>query len=116
MEIAPNMVSAPPVASSAFRSASPVYSRVEESSTNTPASSTNRSDIDKGSDTRLTIEDLPIEYCQKLKAIHLKMEEAFMARYDVTSQGLVLRDIESFAFDIYKAMAEEEITTEQNNS
>jgi hypothetical protein len=90
MEIAPNMVSSPPVASSAFHSASPVYSRVEESSLNTPTSSTNRSDIDKGSDTELTIEDLPVEYRWKLEAINLKMEEAFMARYDVISQGLVL--------------------------
>jgi hypothetical protein len=44
------------------------------------------------------------------------MEEGFMARYDVTNQGLVLQDTELFAFDIYKAMAEEEITAEQNNS
>jgi hypothetical protein len=90
MGIAPNMVSSPPVVSSTFHSASPIYSRVEESSTNTSASSTNRSDIDKGSDTELTIEDLPIEYRQKVEAIHLKMEEAFKACYDVTSQGLVL--------------------------
>jgi hypothetical protein len=85
MEIAQNMVSSQPVASSVFHSASPVYSRVEESSANMPASSTNRSDIDKGSDTELTIEDLSVEYYQKLKAIHLKMEDAFMAYYDVTS-------------------------------
>jgi hypothetical protein len=39
-----------------------------------------------------------------------------MARYDVTSQGLVPQDTEPFAFDIYKAMVEEEITTQQNNS
>jgi hypothetical protein len=84
MEIAPNMVSAPPVASSAFHSASPVYSWVEESSGNTPASSTNRSDINKGSNTKLTIEDLLVEYRQKFEAINLKMEEAFMDRYDVT--------------------------------
>jgi hypothetical protein len=90
MEIAPNMVSSPPVASSMFHSASPVYSRAEESLANTPASSTNRSNIDKGSDTELTIEDLPVEYRQKFEAINLKMEEAFMARYDVTSHGLVL--------------------------
>jgi hypothetical protein len=50
------------------------------------------------------------------EAINLKIEEAFMALYDVTSQGLVLRDTEPFAFNIYKAMAEEEITAEQNNS
>jgi hypothetical protein len=90
MKIAPNMISSPPVASSVFHSASPVYSRVEESSANTPASSTNRSNIDKGSNTELTIEDLPVEYRRKFKAINLKMEEAFLARYDVTSQGLVL--------------------------
>jgi hypothetical protein len=90
MLIAPNMVSSQPVASSMFHPASPVYSRVEESSANTPASSTNRSNIDKGADTKLTIEDLPVEYCRKLKAIHMKMEGAFMARYDVRSQGLVL--------------------------
>jgi hypothetical protein len=90
MEVAPNMVSSPSVASSTFHSTSPVYMRVEESSANTPASSTNRSDIDKGSDTELTIKDLSVEYRQKFKAINLKMEEAFMARYDVTSQGLVL--------------------------
>jgi hypothetical protein len=116
MEIAPNMVSAPPFVSSVFHSASPVYSRVEESLANTPTSSTNRSDIDKSSDTELTIEDLLVEYHKKLESIHLKIEEAFMTHYDVTSQGLVLRDIELFAFDIYKAMTEEEITAEQNNS
>jgi hypothetical protein len=33
-----------------------------------------------------------------------------MAHYDVTSQGLVLQDTELFAFDIYKAMSEVEIT------
>jgi hypothetical protein len=85
MEIALNMGSSPPVVSSTFHSASPVYSRVEESSANTPASSTNRFNIDKGSDTELTIEDLPVEYRWKFEAINLKMEEAFMARYDVTS-------------------------------
>jgi hypothetical protein len=116
MEIALNMGSSPPVASSTFHSASPVYSRVEESSANTPASSTNRFNIDKGFDTELTIEDLPVEYRWKFKAINLKMEEAFMARYDVTSQGLILEDTELFAFNIYKAMAEEEIIAEQNNS
>jgi hypothetical protein len=116
MEIAPNMVSSPPVASSVFHSASPVYSWVEESSANTPASSTNRSDIDTGSDTELTIEDLPVEYHWMFEAMNLKMEEDLMAHYDVTNQGLVLWDTESFASDIYKVMAEEEITTEQNNS
>jgi hypothetical protein len=75
--------------SSVFHSASPVYGRVEESSTNTRAFSTNRYDIDKGSDTKLTIEDLLVEYRRKLKAINLKMKEAFLARYDVTNQGLV---------------------------
>jgi hypothetical protein len=85
MDIAPNMVSSQPIGSSAFHSASPVYSRVEESSTNTPTSSTNSSDIDKGSDTELTIENLSVEYRQKLEAICLKMEESFMAHYDVTS-------------------------------
>jgi hypothetical protein len=105
------MVLAPPIASSTFHSASLVYSRVEESSANTPASSTNRSDIDKGSDTELTIENLTVEHRWRLEAIHMKMEEDFMACYNVISQGLVLRDTKSFAFDIYKAMAEEEITT-----
>jgi hypothetical protein len=85
MEIAPNMVSAAPVASSAFHLASPIYSQVEEGSVNTPAPGTNRSDFDKGSDTELTIEDLQVEYRWELEAIHLKLEEAFMARYDVTS-------------------------------
>jgi hypothetical protein len=116
MEIAPNMVLVPPVVFSAFHSASPIYSQVKESSANTPTSSTNRYDIDKGSDIKLTIEDLSVEYREKLEAIHLKMEEAFMAHYDVTSQRLVLQDTEPFAFDIYRAMAEEEITAEQNNS
>jgi hypothetical protein len=116
MDISPNMVTSPPVASSMFHSASPVYSRVEESSANTLASSTNRSDIGKGSDTELTTEDMPVEYHHKFKAINMKMEEAFIAHYDVTSQGLVLWDTKPFAFDIYKAMAEEEITAEQNNS
>jgi hypothetical protein len=86
MEIAPS----PPIVSSAFHLASPIYSRVEESLANTPASSTNRSDVDKGFDTKMTIEDLPIEYRWKLEVINLKMEEAFMARYDVTNHGLVL--------------------------
>jgi hypothetical protein len=85
MDIASNMVSSPPVASSMFHSASTVYSRVEESSAITPASSTNRCNMDKSSDTELTIEDLLVEYRQKLEAINLKMEEAFMAHYDVTS-------------------------------
>jgi hypothetical protein len=57
-----------------------------------------------------------VEYHRKFEAINLKMEEAFMARYDVTSQGLVLRDTKPFAFDIYKAMADVEITVEQNIS
>jgi hypothetical protein len=86
METAPNMVSTPPVASSMFHSASPIYSQVEESSTNTSASNTNRFDIDKGSGTEMTIEDLLVEYRRKFKAINLKMEEAIMAHYDVTSQ------------------------------
>jgi hypothetical protein len=116
MEIVPNMVSSPPVASSMFHSASPIYSRVEESSANTPASSTNRSDIDKGNDIKRTIVDLPVEYRRKFEAINLKMEEAFMPRYDVIDQGLVLRDTKLFAFDIYKAMSKVEITAEQNNS
>jgi hypothetical protein len=51
IEITPNMVSVPPVASSVFHSASPVYSRVEKSSVNTPTP-----------DTELTINDLPVEY------------------------------------------------------
>jgi hypothetical protein len=93
MEVAPNMILSPPIVSSTFHSASPVYSQVKESSANTPTSSTNRSDIDKGSGTELTIEDLPVEYHRKFEAISLKMEEAFMTCYDVTSQGLVLRDI-----------------------
>jgi hypothetical protein len=59
---------------------------------------------------------MPIEYYRKFEAISLKMKEAFMARYDVTSQGLVLRDTELFSFDIYKAMAGEEIIAKQNNS
>jgi hypothetical protein len=84
------MVSSQPIVSSMFHSASPVYIRVEDNSANTPTSSPNRSDIDKGSDTKLTIEDLPVEYRRKLKAINLKMEEAFIAHYDVTNQGLVL--------------------------
>jgi hypothetical protein len=79
MEIASNMVSSPPVASSTFHSALLIYSRVEESLANTPTSSTNRSNIDKGSDPALTIEDLPVEYHRKFEAINLKMEEAFMA-------------------------------------
>jgi hypothetical protein len=116
MEIARNIVSSPHIVSSVFHLASPIYSRIEESSANTPASSTNRSDIDKGSDTELTIEDLSVEYRRKLEAINLKMEEAFMTHYDVTNQGLVLWDTEPFAFDVYKVMAEEEIIDQQNNS
>jgi hypothetical protein len=54
------------------------------------ASSINRSDIDKGADTELTIKDLLVEYRRKFEAISLKMEEAFMAHYNVTNQGLVL--------------------------
>jgi hypothetical protein len=80
MEIAPNMVSAPHVASSAFHSASLDYSRVEEGSANTPTPAIIRSDFDKGSNMELTIEDLPVEY----------EWEAFMAHYDVTNKGLVL--------------------------
>jgi hypothetical protein len=89
MEIATNMVSSQPGASSAFHSASLVYSRVEESSANTPASSTNRSDIGKGSDNELTNEDLPVEYRRKLIAIHLKTDDAFHGslRYNKTGIG-----------------------------
>jgi hypothetical protein len=83
MEIAPNMVSAPHVVSNAFHLASPIYNRVEESSANTLALCTNGSNFYKG--IKLTIEDLPLEYCQELEAQRLKLEEAFMARYDVTS-------------------------------
>jgi hypothetical protein len=90
MEIVSNMVSSPPVASSVFHLTSPIYNRVEESSANTPAASTNRSNIDKSFDTMLTIEDFPVENRRKFKALNLKMEEVFMACYDVTSQGLVL--------------------------
>jgi hypothetical protein len=80
MEIALNMVSLPPIASSVFHSASPIHSRVEESSASTNASSTSRFDIDKGSGTKLTIGDLSVEYRQKFKAINLKIEESFIAR------------------------------------
>jgi hypothetical protein len=48
MEIAPNMISAPHVASSVLYLASPIYSRVEEYSVNTLAPGTSRSDFDKG--------------------------------------------------------------------
>jgi hypothetical protein len=89
MEIAPNTVSSQPIMSSVFHSASPVFGRVEESSANTRAFSTNRYDIDKGSDTKLFIEDLLVEYRRKLEAINLKMKKAFLACYDVTNQGLV---------------------------
>jgi hypothetical protein len=65
MKIAPNMVSSPPIMSSVFHSASPVYSQIEESLASTLASSTNRSNIDKGYDTELTIEDRSVEYCRK---------------------------------------------------
>jgi hypothetical protein len=61
MEIAPNLASTPHVMSNAFHSTAPIYSRVEESSANTPTPGTNRSDFDKGSNTELTIEDLPME-------------------------------------------------------
>jgi hypothetical protein len=43
------------------------------------------SDIDKGSDTKLTIEDLPVEYRRRFEAMNLKMEETFKAHYDKTS-------------------------------
>jgi hypothetical protein len=90
IEIAPNIALAPHVASNSFHSALPVDSRVEESAANTLAPSTNGSDFNKGSDTELTIEDLLVEYYRELEPIHLKLEEAFMAYYDVTSQGLVI--------------------------
>jgi hypothetical protein len=85
MEIAPNLASTPHVTSNVFHSASPIYSRVEESLANTPTSGTNRSDFDKGSNTELTIEDLLVEYCEELKVQWRKMDEAFMARYDLMS-------------------------------
>jgi hypothetical protein len=47
-------------------------------------------DFDKGFDTKMIIEDLPVEYRWKLEAIHMKMEETVMACYDVTSQRFVL--------------------------
>jgi hypothetical protein len=106
MEIAPNMVSAPHVASSAFHSASLDYSRVEEGSANTPTPAIIRSDFDKGSNMELTIEDLPVEY----------EWEAFMAHYDVTNKGLVLWDTKPFFFDISKVIHNVKITTEQTNS
>jgi hypothetical protein len=56
------MISAPPIASSAFHLASLVYSRVVEGSANTPALGTNMFDFDKGFDTKMIIEDLPVEY------------------------------------------------------
>jgi hypothetical protein len=83
MEIAPNMVSAPHVASKSLHLASPIYNQVEENLANTLALCTNGSNFYKG--IKLTIEDLPLEYCQELEAQRLKLEEAFMARYDVTS-------------------------------
>jgi hypothetical protein len=116
MEIVLNIVSTPPVASIAFHLASPIYNLVEEGSANTPAPSTNRIDFNKGSDTERTIEALSVEYRRKLETIHLKLEEAFMARYDVTRQGLVLWDTKLFAFDVSKAMSEVEITIKQNNN
>jgi hypothetical protein len=76
--------------SSSFQSASPVYSWVEENSTDTPAPGTSRSDFDKGSNTELTLENLPVEFHQELEAQQLKLEEAFMPRYNVMSEGLVL--------------------------
>jgi hypothetical protein len=57
-----------------------------------------------------------VEHPRELEALHLKLEEAFMASYDVTSQGLFLWDTESYFFDISKAMSEVKITAEQNNS
>jgi hypothetical protein len=69
------MASAPPVASSAFYSASPIYSRVEEGSANTPAPGNNRPDFDKGSNTELAIEDLSMEYQRELEAQRLKLED-----------------------------------------
>jgi hypothetical protein len=105
------MVSAPHVASNTFHSTSSFYSRVEESSANTPTPSTNRYDFNKGSDTKLTIEDLPVEYRQELEVQQWKMEEVFMAHYDLTSQELVLRDIELFVFEISKVIPEVENTT-----
>jgi hypothetical protein len=110
MEIAPRMVSTLHVVSSTFNSASSMYSQVEDNSANTPIPSTNRSDFDEGSNTELTIEDLLVEYRKELKIQRWKMEEAFMAHYDLTSQGLVLRDTESFVFKISKVMTELEIT------
>jgi hypothetical protein len=64
--------------SSTFHSASPIYNWVEENSANGPTPGTNRSNFDKGSDTELTIEDLPVEYRQELKVQRWKMEKASM--------------------------------------
>jgi hypothetical protein len=116
MEIALSMISAPHVVSSMFHSASPIYCRVEENSGNTPGAGTNRFDFNKGSYTKLTLKDLLVEYCQELEAQQQKLEEAFMAQYDVTRQGLVLWDTWPFIFKISKVMAKVEITVEQNNS
>jgi hypothetical protein len=46
LDIAPNMFSAPHDVPSTFHSASPVYSRIDENSTNTPTSGTIRSDFE----------------------------------------------------------------------
>jgi hypothetical protein len=71
------MVSVPPIASSVFHLTSPIYSRVEEGSANTPAPGTNRSNFDKGSDTKLSIEYLLVEYQREHKSSTTEIRGGF---------------------------------------
>jgi hypothetical protein len=93
MKITPNMVLAPPIAFSVFHSASPIYSRVEKSSTNTPSPGINGSDFNKDNNIKTTYDGLMEEDCKALEAYRAKVDELFFSCYEVMRQGLVQKDV-----------------------
>jgi hypothetical protein len=92
MEIAPNMVFASPIASSAFHSASPVYSRVEESSANVPTPDINGSDFNKDDNIKPTYDSLMEEDCKVLEAYRMEVDGLFFLCDEVTWKVLVQKD------------------------
>jgi hypothetical protein len=92
MEIASNMILAPPIVSSVFHSASPIYNRVEESLANTPALGINRSDFNKDNNIKPTYDSLTEGDCKVLDANCVKVDELFFSCYKLTRRGLVQKD------------------------
>jgi hypothetical protein len=83
MKIALNMVLAPPVASSAFHLDSPVSSRVEESSANTPAPGISKSNFNKDNNIKPTYDRLTEEDRKVLEAYRVEVDELFFSRDEV---------------------------------